>query len=157
MAGVDRWVRWIVTNRRGRPTKVPVQVDGRPASSTNAATWTSLKAAKASTVGSGFGFVLNGDGIVCLDLDHCLINGRLTDEAAAIVELAPDTFIEISPGGDGLHIFGFGHLAQGRKFTRNGLNIEAYGNGRYMTVTGRRHQGAPARLADISALLAAIL
>ncbi|MFI6369253.1 hypothetical protein ACIBG0_41940 [Nocardia sp. NPDC050630] len=35
----DRWVMWKQAYRGGLPTKVPIQPTGKPASSTNPATW----------------------------------------------------------------------------------------------------------------------
>lgn len=150
MVAADRWVR-----RSAR--KVPLTVTGKAASSTKAATWSSFRAAKASPVGVGLGFVLNGDGIVCLDLDHCLAGGVPTSAAAGFLASLPGTFIEVSPSGDGLHIFGRGQLEHGRKLSRDGLNIEVYGSGRYIAMTGERFRAAPSRLADLSDVLASIL
>ena len=59
-----------------------------------------------SSAGVGPGFVLNGDGIVCIDLDHCLTGRVLEPWAADILAACPGTYIEVSPSGDGLHIWG---------------------------------------------------
>lgn len=130
---------------------------GSAASSTNPTTWSSYRAACASTVGAGLGFVLDGDGIVCIDLDHCLIGGRPTRAAEAFLSSLPDTFVEVSPSGDGLHVWGIGSVERGRRTKHAGLWLEAYGTGRYMTVTGERFRNSPAILADLSAVLAPIL
>lgn len=126
---VDRWVRW-------SPTKVPLTADGRAASSTNSSTWCDFDTAAASKIGAGIGFVLSSvDRIVCVDLDHCLDGrGRLTADAADLLAGAPDTYIEVSPSGTGLHVWGFGDVTAGRVTG----GIEVYGTGRYITVTGRR-------------------
>lgn len=118
-------------------------VDGRPASSTNPATWSTYREAKRSTVGDGLGFVLGG-GIACLDLDHCLIGGRATPAAQAVLDRVPGAYVEISPSGDGLHVWGRAPEQPGRR--RAG--IEAYSVGRYITVTGEVFQ--PGGLADLS-------
>jgi primase-polymerase (primpol)-like protein len=98
----------------------------------------------------GVGFVLNGDGIACIDLDHCITGGVLADWAADIVARAGKTFVEVSPSGTGLHIWGFAEVGRGRRMGQ----VEVYDRGRYMTVTGNRWGSSPKRLGDISALVA---
>jgi primase-polymerase (primpol)-like protein len=124
-----RWIRY-------SSTKVPLTVDGRAASSTDASTWSSHAEAMGSSVGAGPGFVLNGDGIVCIDLDHCLVDGVLEPWAQEIVDMVPATYIEVSPSGDGLHVWGRGELARGRRIRVDGGFVEAYATARYLTVTG---------------------
>ncbi|MER5501390.1 bifunctional DNA primase/polymerase [Streptomyces sp. NPDC002561] len=143
----DRWVR-------RSATKVPLTTGGMPASSTDPRTWSSHKDAAASTVGVGLGFVLSDvDDIVCIDLDHCLnpLTGRLEPWAAAIVRDAGATYVEVSPSGDGLHIWGRADVRQGRRIRRpDGTAVEIYGTGRYIAMTGRRHGDTPSILADVS-------
>jgi primase-polymerase (primpol)-like protein len=108
--------------------------------------------AKASKAGDGLGFVLNGDGIICIDLDHCY-NGAPSAEAMALIESLPSTYVEISPSGTGLHIWGKSQMAAGRKFTRNGLSIEIYPNGRFITMTGNALNRAELADLDITAIV----
>ncbi|WP_308312113.1 hypothetical protein [Streptomyces albipurpureus] len=130
------------------------------ASSTNKRTWSTYKCATESAAGVGLGFVLsNVDNIVCIDLDHCRnrITGQLVPWAAAIVRDAGATYVEVSPSGEGLHIFGYADVRQGRRIRRpDGTAVEIYGTGRYITMTGRRHGKSPSILADVSALVAAL-
>lgn len=142
LRALPRWVR-----RSDR--KVPLQVSGEPASSTDPATWSTWERVRASRVGVGPGFVLNGDGIVCVDLDHCLDGDALEPWAEEVVGLAGDTFIERSPSGDGLHIWGFGRIGRGMRRGR----IEAYGNGRYVAVTGNAFRRSPSKLGDLTQLI----
>jgi len=141
LTALPRWVR--------HRNKVPLTVTGRNASSTNPATWSDFATVSQSNIGDGVGFVLNGDGIACIDLDHCLVYGRPLPWAREILARCPDTYVEVSPSGTGLHIFGFAHVGKGRRSD----GVEVYDRGRYMTVTGRRYSKFPARLADISALV----
>ena len=144
----DRWVRHTAR-------KMPLTLKGRPASSMDPATWSTYEAAKASTVGVGIGYVLaEGDGVVCIDLDHALNDqGEPLPWAARILERMPATFIEISRSGRGLHIFGLAPAARGRKIRRGEIAIEVYRQGRYIAVTGNRYAGAPARLADLASIM----
>jgi primase-polymerase (primpol)-like protein len=132
--------------------KVPRQVSGRPASSTNPATWAAFDVVRDSARGWGLGFVLNGDGICCIDLDHCLTGGVLADWAAEIVAAAGRTYVEVSPSGTGLHIWGKAFVGRGRRFG----GVEIYDRGRYMTVTGRPWGDAPLRVAGVQSLVDAI-
>lgn len=131
MTGRDRWVRRTDSKR-------PVTVDGLPASSTDPGTWSSFAEAKASTAGVGLGFVL-GDGIGCIDLDHCVEYGELTDWAKEAIEsiTEPIIFAEVSQSGDGVHLFIEALEGPGRMI-RDGRNIERYTAGRYIAVTGNR-------------------
>lgn len=146
----DRWVR-------RSATKVPLTSVGMAASSTDPRTWSTHKDAAASTAGVGLGFVLSDvDDVVCIDLDHCLnpLTGRLAPWAVAIVRDAGTTYVEVSPSGDGLHIWGRADVRQGRRIRRpDGTAVEIYGTGRYITMTGRRHGSCPSILADLSAVI----
>ena len=140
---LSRWIRRSVE-------KVPLQVSGRNASSTAPQTWSSYAAASSSSVGAGLGFVLNGDGIVCVDLDHCLVESSVVAGwARQIVGQIPGTFVEISPSGDGLHIWGRSSFAGGRRFTVDGGAVEIYADARYLTMTGRKYEGSTDVLADL--------
>ena len=147
LTSLDRWVRW-------SENKIPLRADGAgAASSTDPATWSSYAAVASSRVGVGAGFVLAGDGVACIDLDHCLINSVLADWAAAIVAQACGTFVEVSPSGTGLHVWGLAHVGQGRRMG----NVEVYDRGRYMTVTGVVFGSSPKRLVNIQALVDSLI
>ena len=131
-----RWVR--------HEAKRPITVDGRPASSTNPATWSTYSEAARSKAGDGLGFVL-GAGIACLDLDNCLDGrGRPDARARAILARVPGAYVEVSPSGRGLHVWGTAPEQRGRRYE----GYEVYSTGRYITVTGRVYQ--PGRLVDLS-------
>lgn len=138
---------------RWSKSKVPLQVGGGAASSTDPRTWVGWGEACRSRVGVGVGFVLDGDGIVCLDLDHCLDEDGLAPWAADVLEEAGPTYVEVSPSGDGLHVWGWGHVPVGTRAPWGAGQVEAYGHGRYITVTGRRFDGAPPRLGDLTGVL----
>lgn len=131
MTSCDRWVRRAADKR-------PLTVAGKAASSTDPHTWSTFDEARNSGAGVGLGFVL-GDGIGCIDLDHCFDGGKLTDWAAEYVAgiTEPIIFAEVSQSGDGVHVFIEAPEAPGRKI-RDGRNIERYTAGRYIAVTGDR-------------------
>ena len=138
---LHQWVR--------HHNKVPVQPTGVNASSTDARTWSTFDQVSHSRVGDGVGFVFNGQGVAGIDLDHCLTNGRLAGWAAPIVKAAKGTYVEISPSGTGLHIFGFGVVGTGRRLD----SVEVYDRGRYFTVTMRRFRRAPLQLLNIQPVI----
>lgn len=104
------------------------------------------------------GFVLTAeDRIACVDLDHALMGGRLLPWAQAIVGKLPATYIEVSPSGTGLHIWGYGEVGRGRKLRRGDVSVEVYGRERYITVTRQPFEGSPSKLADLSKVIADLL
>jgi primase-polymerase (primpol)-like protein len=131
----DRWIR--------HQQKRPMAVGGWWASVTDPSHWSTYEDAADSPHGDGLGFVLNGDGVICIDLDDCVVDGVPNLLARDLLRSLPKTYVEFSPSGRGLHVWGFGTLEAGRKFQRDGLKIEVYPNGRYLTVTGRAYRSAP--------------
>lgn len=156
MTGRSRWMRYRLAVRGGKTTKVPTTVAGRNASSTNPATWTDFDTARHSDVGAGLGFAL-GDGVGCIDLDHCIDeHGKVADWARNIIAAAGATFMEVSQSGHGIHIFGLLPERAGRNLRSQGATVEVYSTGRFIAVTGRRFERAPLELADITELVAAL-
>ena len=86
-----------------------------------------------------------------MDLDHCrnAETGEVEPWATEIVEEL-DSYTEVSPSGDGLHIIIQGKLPSGRR--RKG-NIEMYDSVRYFTMTGDHVAGTPATVEERDALL----
>jgi len=143
----DRWIR--------HESKRPMAVGGWFCSVTDPSHWGRFDDAVLSEHGDGVGFVLNGDGVVCLDLDDCVADGVPSRAALDLLALLPVTYVEFSPSGRGLHIWGFGFMDRGRRFTRDGLKVEAYPDGRYLTVTGDVFVDAPLAVLDLQAVVPA--
>lgn len=132
LAALRKEKRWVIYDEMKRP-HMP---SGAAASSTDPATWSTGAAVNGQF---RIGFVL-GNGYACIDLDHCLNNGVPTPAAAEFISRYPRNYIEISPSGDGLHIWGTADESRGTRRNENGLSVERYTTGRYMTVTGRVFQ-----------------
>lgn len=148
---LPRWVRY---SRK----KVPLTAVGGPASATNPVTWSTYGRVNASTFGAGVGFVLNGDGIVCMDLDGCIApSGVVTPPVRELLRLAGSTYVEVSPSGRGLHIWGRAKLVSGRCVSFKGQPVEVYPSGRYITVTGQVFEGSRSQLGDVSTAIVAVL
>jgi len=151
---LPQWVLWKYELRDGRITKVPHTVFHSRASVNDPDTWTDFETAwHTYTLGgySGLGFVLTEEaGIVCVDLDHARDGDEWEPEALNIVREL-NTYTEISPSGEGLHIWAFGLLPAGR---RRREEIEMYSDGRFITVTGNHLPDTPADLQERTAELA---
>lgn len=156
-SALTRRRQWV----RRTDRKVPLSVASpkvRPASSTDPETWCSYSVANRSTAGVGLGFVLTAmDQLVCIDLDHALLDGTLRPWARQIIDGLPETYIEVSPSGDGLHVWGFGSLERGRRIRRGESSVEVYDRGRYITVTREPFENAPSKLADLTQVIADLL
>lgn len=145
-----QWVRH--TDR-----KVPLAVTGgrvTAASSTAPDTWASYRTALRSSAGAGLGFVLTAeDGLVCIDLDHALVEGELLPWAREIVDRVPRTYVEVSPSGQGVHVWGYGEVGRGRRIRRGETAVELYDRERYICMTREPFKGAPSKLADLTRVI----
>jgi primase-polymerase (primpol)-like protein len=153
---MQRQRQWV----RHTSGKVPLSArTASPASSTDPETWSTYLLADRSTTGAGLGFVLTaGDPLVCIDLDHALTPaGAARPWAQEILDRLPATYIEVSPSGTGLHVWGYGEVGRGRRIRKGEAAIEVYDRGRYITVTRRPFKDAPSRLADLTEVVASLL
>ncbi|WP_254120959.1 phage/plasmid primase, P4 family [Shouchella clausii] len=137
-----QWIVWRKEERKGKTTKVPYQINGRHAKANDKQHWTTFEnAVKAYESGKfdGIGFMFSKDDpFVGIDLDHCIQDGAYSDDAKRIVDQL-DSYTELSPSGDGLHIIVKGKIplrgpGTGKKNVERG--IEVYRHGRYFTFTG---------------------
>ena len=104
LKALPQWVLW--NYNKGKPKHPYNPKTLEDAKANDFSTWadfeTSVK--KASQKGCEIGFEFSNSGLAGVDMDHVLIDGNLTPEAAEIVALL-DSYTEISPSGDGVHIF----------------------------------------------------
>jgi predicted P-loop ATPase len=103
--GKKRWVSWKLETVDGKLTKVPYQMNGNKASSTDPSThafYFEIKTDKKGIV------LLPDKQLICIDIDHCLKDGKIDHtqkETIADLILEADSYTEISNSGEGLHIF----------------------------------------------------
>jgi putative DNA primase/helicase len=157
------FVLWRYEYRDGNQNpwrKVPYQVNGQRASSTDPNTWAASEAALEALLAhsgrfDGIGFALSpNDSFVGVDLDHCRNpeDGNIELWAQDIVDRL-DSCTEVTPSGTGLRIFVQGKLPpQGRKRG----NFEVYESGRFLTITGHHLEGTSLRICERQAELEAI-
>ena len=133
---------WQYELRDGDKTKVPYTPGTtRKANVKIPATFTAFETAASATGYEGIGIRVHG-GIVGIDLDHCIEDGKLFPWAQEIVDRFGATYIEVSPSGTGIRIFcllpdGFAYDT-GVYYIKKG-DIEVYIPGhtnRFLTVTG---------------------
>lgn len=143
-----QWVVWQYEQRgEGKPTKIPYQANKhlKKASTTNEETWSTYSDAVEALADhhfDGLGFVFaEDDGVVGIDLDNCFEDNVLTDEAEVWVDKA-NSYTELSPSGNGLHIL---VLADYEGKGQNTSIGEIYNEGRFFTMTGDVFDG----LADL--------
>ncbi len=132
-----QWVLWKLQNK----TKIPYTINHTKASSVDPLAWCDYNTAKANQhQASGIGFVLTKkDPFVFIDLDHILnTDGSFKNEWSEELVNRLDSYTEISPSGDGLHIVVSGLMPEGIKHKTkydDGTALEIYSHSRYMTVT----------------------
>ena len=154
----ESWITWKLEERDGKQTKVPYSIVGNrfaTCDATNIDNAVDLdKALKIATDNhcDGLGFILDGGGVVILDVDHCINDDGTFNQIAT--ELLNDvdlktTYVEYSQSKKGLHfIFSDFNVVgiAGRKNSQ--LDIEIYANKHYFAITGYRLEGYGSDLAD---------
>lgn len=154
LADLEQWICWQAAERDGKATKVPIKpyhTNGTPnASATEAGHWRDLESALAfhesdrlRTDGIGFVFA-PATPIVGVDLDDCRdpTTGKLMSWTQDIIDRL-DSYSEVSPSGQGVHVIVEGELPPGRN--RRG-DVEMYDEARFFTVTADHIKGTPTSL-----------
>ncbi len=163
---LPRWVCWRYEPKAPgeEPGKVPYDAKAlnSRASSTDPATWATFAEAETAYTErmseadafTGVGFVLNGDGLAGVDIDHCITDGTPDPAALALLDSLDAGYVEVSPSGTGLRAFGYADkLSKGCKGKLDGLDVELYSTGRYLTLTGQALKAGPlAPLRDFAEL-----
>lgn len=135
LAILPQWVCW---GAKGKPRKMPFDPrTGTPAKAGQPETWADFQTAAQAVEADrfeGVGFEFDAAGcVVGIDFDHCLHDGKCDPWVEAWVTKL-DSYTEISPSGEGLHVFCSAHLP-GQAIKRK--EAEMYDRGRYFTMTGR--------------------
>ena len=144
-----QFCNWRYELRDGSQTKVPyMSGTKRKANVDDPTTFVAFDTAASATGYDGIGIRVS-DKIVGIDLDHCIVDGKLLSWAQEILDRFNVTYIENSPSGEGIRIFcllpsGFVYDTQ-TYYIKKG-NIEVYIPGhtnRFLTITGNAISEAP--------------
>lgn len=134
--------RWVCYGTLQNP-KAPVNANtGGAAKSNEPATWATFERAVefAAAHDCGVGFV-TGAGYCCLDFDDVKGNKNRDVFFKRIWQYLDNSYVEISPSGNGFHIWV--KVTNEQEFlTRQKPIIEIYHGGQYCTVTGRSLKGS---------------
>lgn len=144
-----QWVLWReVVLDDGKRTKIPYTIRGDKASTTDPSTWSTFEQACTACqrlLMNGIGFVLTrNDPFGCIDCDPPFKEvpydegQKIADRHLKIMQ-AFQSYTEVSPSGEGFHIWIKGELEHGRR--RN--KVEVYTSERFMTVTGNTYYDLP--------------
>ena len=142
---IPNWIDWRYMPPTSGPKwrKIPFQVNGKPADTTDPSTWTSFEATCAKYEAGGYagiGFVFDGtigeDGLcyVGIDLDGCIVDGVLQEPARSQIKQL-NTYTELSPSGTGVHIIV--RAKPLRAYKSGDSKVEVYCDKRYFTFTGQ--------------------
>ena len=114
---LPRWVLWrmVQVGEESSPrwSKLPMQANGQPASSTNPSSWTDFVTVEHAYESNpdkfdGIGFVFsNADNLIGIDLDDCLdpVTHQFINPASQDIATRLNGYMEISPSGTGVKIF----------------------------------------------------
>ena len=149
----DQWVVWKGKKIPYDPTRLNSKSNVNDPYS-----WGSFNQADAAFSEGGWlgvGFVLTGNGIAGVDIDKCVVDGEPNKDALQLMADLDAPYIEFSPSGNGLRAFGFSNQSiTGVRGQLDGLSVELYTKGRYLTVTGRFIKNEPFRVLTGFAALA---
>ncbi len=170
LKALPQWVCWRFSQGEGKRKKPPCSLGGELINPTDPANWIDFAEAAAAIEEaellaeeegedgaiSGIGFSLSdSDPFTCIDIDHCLDENGAPDDFAKGIIRRFNSYTEVSPSGNGLHIWVKGNWPASPRPKICGREIEIYSCKRYMTVTGIIYQGTEieARQEALDALL----
>lgn len=132
-----RWVNYKMVTIKNKVTKVPYAVNGRKASSTDSASWSTYNEALKASNNVGIMFTPDQT-LIGIDVDKCLADELIVHDDGALIREFIDksnTYCEISPSNTGLHLF----LEVDEPFApvaNKKAPFEIYTKSRYFTFTG---------------------
>lgn len=142
------WICWEYETVGDKEKKPPIDSEtGRKIDAGDSDNWITLETAieaYKNGIGDGIGFVLSELPITVLDVDDCRDpeSGELSDLAVELLNRF-DSYAEVSPSGEGIHILVIGEKPEGY---RNTSELEVYDSGQYITFTGKHIDETPERI-----------
>ena len=133
---------WKYEVKDGRKTKVPYNpVTGYGARTNDPSTFVPFDTAVNASGYDGIGIRVSG-AFVGIDLDHCMEDGNIVSWAKEITDRFADTYIEVSPSGEGIRIFcllpdDLNYDTEAYYIKKDGIEVYIPGyTNRFLTVTG---------------------
>lgn len=144
LKALPQWVLWRSEDIGAtKPTKIPYSINGSKSSVTNPQHWAKFEEVCnifASGSYTGIGFVFSSDDdYTFIDLDQTADPIILERQRKVFQEF--NSYSEVSPSGEGLHIICKGTIAHGRRRSC----IEVYSSERYATFTGQVYHNVSIR------------
>lgn len=137
------WCVWRFEGGGAKPLKVPYYTtggrragkQGAPEDRAQLTTFAMAKEQAAKRGMDGVGFApLPGCGIVALDFDNCVTDGKLAPD---VLQLVGGTYAEYSPSGRGIRAFFQGDLGNRKaSTTASDYGFETFSSSGFVTVTG---------------------
>jgi hypothetical protein len=151
LKAIKGWLVWKATTidpTRGKFNKIPIYPSSRQnrhgeqgsaADMANLGTWDEAMAALNDDKSlAGVGFALLPDfGVLALDVDHCVTDGKLRPDVDLLVD---DTYAEFSPSGTGIRAFWLGEARDGKN---HDTGYELFHSKGFVTITGNWIVGGP--------------
>jgi len=156
LKAIPRWLLWQrIEKPNGDLVKVPMDRTGSyPASAHAPSTWMTFDEAMRRRTGYGVGLAMSADDdLACVDLDGCIDPdfGAVAGWAQEVLDRFAGAYVEYSPSGKGLHIFAFGAPAglhhskpMAERVTDKDPFLEVFGEGQFISITGRVYAGGDA-------------
>lgn len=127
-----------------KPAKVPfsAKYEGRAKSNSrdgsHQETWATFDEACRAVDKYGYDGIgiMFGTGVCGVDIDGCIKDGVISDQAKDIIGRL-NSYTEYSPSGTGVHILCFGSFPRGAR--NDDIGLEMYSEGRFFTLTGHRY------------------
>lgn len=159
MKEFNNWVLYKIRPKKDnkgniKNTKIPYQPINKMAKVNDRHTWSSFyivknKAEKEARRYDGIGFVFTDSTIMGIDIDHCIVDNKLSDIATDILKTV-NSYAEYSPSGEGIHIYINGNINLYKGFKLPKLGLEIYEKDRYFTVTGNVINGYEKLSSDVT-------
>ena len=142
MQSQKNWVLWRKADRNGKTQKLPVSpLDYSMKHIGDPERWTDFHTAVSALCAAnqrqekfaGLGFELSGSGLIFVDLDHCVSNGKPNEMASDFLDTLKNSYCELSQSGTGLHFFIRGSIPYMHTIKRH--DVEFYYQGRFCACT----------------------
>ncbi len=134
---------------KAKPDKIPYQLNGKRADATNPQHYSSFEETVNAFSKGGYVGICIGcfEPLRLVDVDDCVANGKLDERGQDIMDTF-DSYTELSPSGNGIHIFvladGFSYDTEKYYINNRNTHVEVYSpdvTGKFLTLTGKAIHG----------------